>query len=74
MAMDTACPPWFALHITSKTDHHPRCVCINSTDFAVKCDQLAQRSYLLLGYCMAHDDSSGNAFLGRSLLFITIKS
>ena len=63
LAMDTtACPPWFALQNTSGTD---RCACINSTDTAVKCDQLAQRSYLLLGYCMTHDDSSGNTFLGR---------
>ena len=69
MAMDTACPPWFALQNTSGTDHHPRCICINSTDVSVKCDQLAQRSYLLLGYCMTHDDSSGNTFLGRSLIY-----
>ena len=65
LAMDTtACPPWFALQNTSGTD---RCTCINSTDIAVKCDQLAQRSYLLFGYCMTHDDSSGNLFLGRAI-------
>ena len=65
LAMDTtACPTWFALQNTSGTD---RCTCINSTDNAVKCDQLAQRSYLLFGYCMTHDDSSGNTFLGRAI-------
>ena len=65
LAMDTtACPPWFAPQNTSGTD---RCTCINRTDIAVKCDQLAQRSYLLFGYCMTHDDSSGNTFLGRAI-------
>ena len=65
MAMDTACPPWFTLHNTSGTDHYPRCICINSTDVSVKCDQLAQRSYLLLGYCMTLNGSSGITQLGR---------
>ena len=70
LAMDTTpCPPWFALQNTSGTDHCHSCACINSTDTAVKCDQLAQRSYLLLGYCMTHDDSSGNTFLGRCPYF-----
>ena len=66
-AMDTtACPPWFVWQNNSGTDLCHSCTCINSTDLAVKCDQLAQRSYLLLGYCMTHNDSSGNVFLGRS--------
>ena len=71
MAMDTTCPPciWFVLLNTSGTDHHSRCICINSTDIAVKCDQLAQRSYLLLEYCMMCDNSSGNMFLGRLIIY-----
>lgn len=74
-AMDTtACPPWFAQQNNSGTDLCHSCTCIKDTDFvvtdiAVKCDQLAQRSYLLLGYCMTHNDSSGNTFLGRSSFY-----
>jgi len=68
LAMDTtACPPWFVWQNNSGTDRCHSCTCINSTDLAVKCDQLAQRSYLQLGYCMTHDDSSGNTFLGKAI-------
>jgi len=68
-AMDTACPPWFVWQNNSGTDHCHICTCINSIHFAVKCDQLAQRSYLLFGYCMTYDDSSGNTFLGKSIFY-----
>ena len=68
LVMDTtACPPWFVWQNNSGTDHCHSCTCINSTHLAVKCDQLAQRSYLLLGYCMTYDDSSGNNFLGKAI-------
>ena len=70
-AMDTtACPPWICL---AGTDHCHSCTCINGTDIAVKCDQLAQRSYLLLGYYMTYNDSSGNTFLGKDIYFTTQK-
>ena len=49
------------------------CTCINGTDIAVKCDQLAQRSYLLLGYCMTYNNSSGNTFLGKAIYCTTQK-
>ena len=66
----TACPPWFVWQNNSGTDrYHSQCTCINNTDLAVKCDQLAQRSYLLLGYCMTCDDSSGDMYLGRSIFY-----
>jgi len=69
-AMDTtACPPWFVQRNNSGADGHHSCTCINSTDISVKCDQLAQRSYLLLGYCMTLNGSSGIIQLGRCSYF-----
>ena len=69
-AMDTtACPPWFVWQNNSGTNRCHSCTCINNRDLSVKCDQLAQRTYLLLGYCMTHDDSSGDTFLGRSIFY-----
>ena len=65
----TACPPWFVQQNNSGTDGHQSCTCINSTDISVKCDQLAQRSYLLLGYCMTLNGSSGITQLGRCSYF-----
>jgi len=68
MAMDTTCPPWLALLNTSGTDHRSRCICINSTHIAAKCDQLAQRFYLLLEYCMMYDNSSGNNYVSGKII------
>jgi len=69
-AMDTtACPPWFVQRNNSGADGHHSCTCINSRDFSVKCDQLAQRSYLLLGYCMTLNGLNGIIQLGRCSYF-----
>jgi len=65
----TACPPWFVWQNNSGADGHHSCTCINSRDISVKCDQLAQRSYLLLGYCMTLNGSSGITQLGRCSYF-----
>jgi len=74
LAMDSmACPPWFVWQNNSGSDHCHSCTCINGTDIAVKCDQLAQRSYLLLGYYMTYNNSSGNTFLGKDIYCTTQK-
>ena len=65
-SMDTrACLPWpwFVQRNNSGTDLCHSCICINNTNLAVEFDQLAQRSYLQIEYCMTHDDSSGNKYI-----------
>ena len=48
------CPPWFTLE-SSNSSLFPQCVCSDTLDFKIVCDQRRKMSFLQLGYCAFQD-------------------
>ena len=49
----TECPPWFISNENSSS----RCVCSDAFPEVVRCDQVSQKSFLRLGYCMTYNEN-----------------
>lgn len=55
---ESACPTWF----TCNSDD--RCVCENSENNGIVCDNVERVSALLVCYCVTYDKESGSTFVG----------
>ena len=62
-----SCPPWFLhdqLTDMSRNNDSLVCNCVDSLIEAVRCDEVEQRSYLSLQYCMTFDNATGMVYSG----------
>ena len=60
--LPSQCPPWFVLE--QRLNGSYICNCADSLREAVRCDEVEQRSYLAVGYCMTFDNTTGSVYSG----------
>ena len=53
------CPPWFKL-----SNNSTHCVCRDTVNSVIICDQLNQQSFLPLGLCALHNSTTNNTVVG----------
>ena len=62
-----SCPPWFLpnqpMDMSNDNDSFV-CKCVDTLKEAVRCDEVEQRSYLSLRYCMTFDNATGMVYSG----------
>lgn len=56
------CPPWFVPE--QRLNGSYICNCAESLREAVRCNEVKQKSYLVVGYCMTFDNSTGSVYIG----------
>ena len=61
------CPPWFLPHRPMDMTHDNDsfvCNCVDTLRKEIQCDEVEQRSYVSVGYCMTFDNATGLVYSG----------